>query len=209
EPAGGILLWLAERHSGPSVPAGSFRRSAREDLQWRHLHRFSRHLSDQRELPARAPRREVYLQERPFHRHPGREGRARNQARRFQRKHQHSESRGTQMKKLYIVLSVCSIIAAAGQTSTGDRVAVPLTDPSRPVSLRASLINGGITVKGYEGKDVIVEARSRSGASSPAEGMRRITISSTGLSVEEENNTVKVGADSHSRSIDLSIQVPR
>src|SRR5215471_10693993 len=47
--------------------------------------------------------------------------------------------------------------------SDSDRVVVPIADPSRPVQLRAHLLNGSITVKGYDGKDVIVEAKVREG----------------------------------------------
>lgn len=92
-----------------------------------------------------------------------------------------------------------------------DKLTVPLTDPSRPATLRASLLTGSIRVKGYAGKDVIVEAKSRQErASEPAtkDGMRRIHINSTGLEVEEENNVVRVGTSSMHRPVDLEIQVP-
>jgi len=91
-----------------------------------------------------------------------------------------------------------------------DRVVVDVTDPARPVFVRASLLNGGITVKGSEGKQVIVEARVRHNDSERPEGsMKRIPINSTGLSVEEENNQVDVRADAFSRTVDLIITVPR
>ncbi|HMD32171.1 MAG TPA: DUF4097 family beta strand repeat-containing protein [Candidatus Acidoferrales bacterium] len=93
-----------------------------------------------------------------------------------------------------------------------DRIAVKLDDPSRPALVKASLINGGITVKGYEGTEVIVEARTRSQQEeerSPAPGgMKRLSILRTGLSVEEDNNEVRIGTDSHMRAIDLTISVP-
>src|SRR5437870_12187640 len=38
--------------------------------------------------------------------------------------------------------------------------------------------------------------------------MKRIVISSTGLSVEEENNEVRISSDSVMRAIDLTISVP-
>ncbi len=47
--------------------------------------------------------------------------------------------------------------AAFCQDAQPDRVTVRFSDPSRPKSLHASLINGGIIVKGYDGKDAIVE----------------------------------------------------
>src|SRR5262249_27348503 len=102
-----------------------------------------------------------------------------------------------------------ALATAQNQNSNADRVAVTLSDPSRPSTVKASLIAGGITVKTHEGKDVIVEARARSREREDYEGgPKRINISSTGLSVEEENNQVRVGTDSHMRPIDLTITVP-
>lgn len=100
---------------------------------------------------------------------------------------------------------------ACAQTPAADRVAVPLTDPSRPVTLSAHLITGSIRVKTGATKEVIVEAKARgreSKETASREGMRRINVASTGLEVEEENNVVRVTAASHSREVDLDIQVP-
>jgi len=100
--------------------------------------------------------------------------------------------------------------AQSQQQSTPDRVTVNLTDPSRPSLVKASLVNGGITVKAYDGKDVIVEARARNQEperEAPG-GMRRLNISRTGLTVEEDNNDVRISTDSFQRPIDLTITVP-
>jgi len=51
--------------------------------------------------------------------------------------------------------------AQAQAQTGGDRIPVTLSDPARPASVKVSLINGGITVKAHDGKEVIVEARSR------------------------------------------------
>jgi DUF4097 and DUF4098 domain-containing protein YvlB len=112
-----------------------------------------------------------------------------------------------------LFLALCTVpFAAAAATGNGDRVAVPLSDPARPAFVKAHLLNGSIVVKGYEGKEVIVEARARGGDDSDREsggaGMHRIPINSTGLEVEEESNRVNVGAASTQRAIDLTISVP-
>jgi len=116
---------------------------------------------------------------------------------------------------LLSVFILCVAVAAAplrgqAQTSAGtDRVSVNLSDPARPARVKASLLNGGITVKAYDGKEVVVEAHARNHESAHSDsGMRRILIASTGLSVEEENNEVHINADSMGRPIDLSISVP-
>ena len=100
-----------------------------------------------------------------------------------------------------------------GKQRAGDRVVVTLSDPSRPSLVKVSLINGGITVKAHEGKDVIVEAHARNRDDSDDDdrdrpGPKRITIASTGLTVEEENNQVNIGTDSVQRAIDITVQVP-
>jgi len=99
-----------------------------------------------------------------------------------------------------------------GQTQTqfgADRVSVNLSDPSRPAFVKASLVSGGITVKAYDGKEIVVEARARNRESARSDStMKRIPVSSTGLSVEEENNEVRITTDSYVRPIDLTISVP-
>lgn len=100
--------------------------------------------------------------------------------------------------------------AQTASAAGADRISVKLDDPSRPVLVKASLVNGGISVKAYNGQEVIVEARARGGeAEKPApNGMRRLNISNTGLSVEEESNEVRISTDSFMRPIDLTISVP-
>jgi DUF4097 and DUF4098 domain-containing protein YvlB len=92
-----------------------------------------------------------------------------------------------------------------------NKVTVPLTDPSRPVTLRAHLVSGSITVKGANVTEVIVEAKARGDeahSGGRAEGMKRIPMTSTGLNIEAENNNVRVSTDSYQRTIDLTITVP-
>jgi DUF4097 and DUF4098 domain-containing protein YvlB len=104
-----------------------------------------------------------------------------------------------------------SIVLVAIGNAESDKVTVPLTDPSRPSTVKVSLLNGSITVTAYDGKDVIVEAKTRADndTSSRTGGMKRIPMTATGLSVEEENNQVDIGAQSVQRTIDIAIQVPR
>jgi DUF4097 and DUF4098 domain-containing protein YvlB len=75
--------------------------------------------------------------------------------------------------------------------------------------VKASLISGGITVKAYDGKEVVVEARVRNRESARSDsGPKRLTISTTGLTVEEESNQVNINTESYARAIDLFISVP-
>jgi hypothetical protein len=161
------------------------------------------------------------------------------------------------------------------RVSQPDRAVVPLSNPAKPAKLEASVMRGSITVRGYDGKEVIAEARTREkplaesrlfspyftqaqkGAldrlqkeaetagknpeqlaealaretdvmnawAAPAppaplapgqetkkershDGMKLVTAALTGLTVEENNNTVTVKADSWKYAVDLTIQVP-
>jgi DUF4097 and DUF4098 domain-containing protein YvlB len=106
-----------------------------------------------------------------------------------------------------LLLPVVPLLAAQ---APDNRIAVPY-DSSRPVNLRAHLVSGGITVKGGDVKEILVEARVRheeGRGEGRAEGMKRIPMTSTGLNIEAENNNVRVSADSYQRTIDLIITVP-
>ena len=120
---------------------------------------------------------------------------------------------------LAFVMTLGVVISAFAQENTVDKINVPLSDPSRPVKLEVGIMNGSITVKGVQGlKEVIVEAatrykehrRGRDRDTERPDGLRRIQNTTTGLSVEEDNNHVDVstGMAGHSRTIDLTIQVP-
>src|ERR1700733_4546987 len=94
-----------------------------------------------------------------------------------------------------------------------DRVNVPFSDPARPKMLKASVLNGSIHVKGYDGKEAIVEARGETGRhrrdrADRSDGMRQIDIGGTGGAVEEADNVVTVGTRSINENVEINIQVP-
>ena len=111
-------------------------------------------------------------------------------------------------------LAAAAVASASAQPAT-ERIPVPLTDPGRPVFLKVGLIAGGITVRGYAGKEVIVEVSAEQADEEAPKGktegkMRLIPNTSIGLTAEEEDNTVTVsaGLGGISRKTDLVIQVP-
>lgn len=106
------------------------------------------------------------------------------------------------------------LFAAAGVmlAAQDNRVTVPFRDASAPKTLKVSLQNGSVTVRGYDGKDALIETgggringHERHPSNVP-EGMHRIDNDSMGLDVTEENNVITViGQNS---SAHLTIQVP-
>lgn len=129
---------------------------------------------------------------------------------------------------LGLLLLIGSAALGLAQDPKVDRAVVPLTTPGKPALIKAEVLTGGITVKGYEGKDVIVEARIREEKldkedeeeAEPAEdeedkeqadkskGMKLIPVVGTGLEVEEENNVVSISSESWKNAVDLMIQIP-
>ncbi len=126
------------------------------------------------------------------------------------------------MKKIHIYLSVITVLLFAGtlihaQQPAGDRVSVSFSDPSKPGLVTAYVNAGSITIKGYSGKEVIIEAKlqdqpgrtsGRDEIPDKAKGMKRITANQTGLVVEEEDNEMKIYVSGHDNEVDLDIQVP-
>ena len=94
------------------------------------------------------------------------------------------------------------------------RLAVPLSDPSRPARLEIALFSGDITVEAYDGNEVVIVAdapiRGNGEIEPPREdGLRRIQSSSVGLTVEENDNVVTVRMDFSPKNADIEIRVPR
>jgi DUF4097 and DUF4098 domain-containing protein YvlB len=117
------------------------------------------------------------------------------------------------MKQAIGILMLCA--GALLAQDTGEKATVPLHDPAHPPLIHAHLMNGGISVRGADRADVLVEARSRSNEesreshSTHADGMKRLDLPGTaGLDVTEENNVVNIKTTAN-RAADLIITVPR
>jgi hypothetical protein len=119
------------------------------------------------------------------------------------------------MKKTIALIFICAATSFA--QDRGERVNVPLTDPSRPARIHAHLLLGGITVRGGNTNEVVVEIRPSSGHPSHeppvppnATGMHRIDIGGlSGLDIVEQDNLVNIKTSTWNRHGDLVITVPR
>lgn len=114
-----------------------------------------------------------------------------------------------------LLLSVLSAGAVALPPAQQDTQAIPiaLSDPARPASVRANIMNGRIHVRGEDRRDVLVtprpspDSRRRTRAPEPPpEGLRRLTQGG-GLTITEENNQISISA-TILRQGDVDIQVP-
>lgn len=121
-----------------------------------------------------------------------------------------------------LLLMLCCIGASplSAQNEVKEQLVVPLTDPNKPGTLRANIINGSIHVISHSGKDIIIDAVMTPGGMSRnkerernddlASGMKRIsTRDGFDLTAEERNNNVKVSTNSVRNPIQLTIKVPQ
>jgi len=60
-----------------------------------------------------------------------------------------------------LVAGTCGWALAQAKEESPDRAVVPLSSPDKPAKIEVSVIRGSITVKAYQGKEIIVEARTR------------------------------------------------
>ncbi len=119
------------------------------------------------------------------------------------------------MTKSIAILLLLSAGALLAEESP-EKATVPLHDPARPVRVHAHLMTGGITVRGADVKEVIVEAIGRGSRerheshADRSDGMHRLEFPGTaGLDVTEEDNVVTIKTSSMNRATDLTITVPR
>ncbi len=117
------------------------------------------------------------------------------------------------MKTIGMALTCALAVMAQGGP---EKATVPLQDSTRPARIRAQLLNGGITVRGADIKDVVVEAsahgpgRIRHLGPDRIDGMKRLELpGSSGLEVSEDNNVVNIKTSSWNTPADLVITVPR
>lgn len=109
-----------------------------------------------------------------------------------------------------IAIIALSFAISTAAAQSADRITIPLTDPARPAEVKAELVHGSIILRGYDGKEVVVEARLRVREAAARENkMKHILTTTTGLSVEERNNIVQIEAGaSLYQIVDMTIMVP-
>jgi hypothetical protein len=120
---------------------------------------------------------------------------------------------------LAIAALLCGVTAGAAAQSA-QPVQVPLTNPSRPVTLEVKFGSGDLRVQAYDGNQVLVSSDAEDNGNGfnrdsdderrEREGLHQIRNTSMGVTIEENDNVVSVATDfSRGNQTDLTIQVPR
>jgi Putative adhesin len=110
--------------------------------------------------------------------------------------------------------TIAAALLLAGAALAQEKATVPLHDPSRPPRVHVNLLTGGITVRGADIKNVVVEANSRGEErhrrESRPDGMKRLDLpGNSGLEITEDDNVARIKAAPWGPPSDLVITVPR
>ncbi len=112
------------------------------------------------------------------------------------------------------ILSICALGIAAIAPAQDNKVTVPLSSPSQPMTLKVHLIHGSIDVTAGTNGQVVIESIGghdrgprREDRNVPP-GMHRIDGGAQGFTAVEDHNVVTVSPGIDGASLNLSIQVP-
>lgn len=96
------------------------------------------------------------------------------------------------------------------QTAEKQQLTVPLSQPGKPYKLSVGLVDGSITVTGYEGKDIIIEIQDKEhkGRVRTHDGMHAISTGGRAdIQAEENNNKVTIQGQA-GKATNLVLKIP-
>src|SRR5882672_9019588 len=113
--------------------------------------------------------------------------------------------------KMYKVSSM--LLACAALLAAQEKITVPLSNASQPVTVKIHHMNGSITVTAGPAGQVIVDAAKSAGRedripSNVPPGMKRIDMGRGGLDVTEDHNVVTINAGPPGMGGNIAVQVP-
>lgn len=110
-----------------------------------------------------------------------------------------------------LTLIVLSAQIGLAQEQYSKDFSVPLSNPNAPGKLKVDLHNGGVTVEGYSGKEVVVTMKTYASEESSGrtkEGLRRIPNTGVEFEIVEDNNEVEIEGNHRGRT-DFIVKVPQ
>src|SRR6201990_1372001 len=119
--------------------------------------------------------------------------------------------------KITVALAAAMLINTGlwAQTAEKQQLTVPLSQPGKAYKLNVGLVDGSITVIGYEGKDIIIDAKDkernekRNQRNHDREGMHTLSGGrKADIQANENNNTVTVEGEA-GKTTNLVLKVPQ
>lgn len=108
------------------------------------------------------------------------------------------------------LLVLCSQALGAQEQFSKDYT-IPLSNPNAPGKLKVNLHNGGVSVEGHSGKEVVVTMKtyaSEDNGERNKEGLRRIPNTGVDFEIVEDNNEVEIEGNHRGRT-DFIVKVPQ
>jgi DUF4097 and DUF4098 domain-containing protein YvlB len=122
------------------------------------------------------------------------------------------------MKTKFIKLVVTNLLLLLTiNLSAQESISVPLSNPSKPGFLKIGIINGSISIKGTNTKEVKITGIKKEGKYSykktkinkrEKEGLKRVSINSLEFSAKEYDNTVRIESSPRGTT-DFEVEVPK
>jgi len=123
------------------------------------------------------------------------------------------------MKRIYLagLITAAFLLTQSSCLWAQDNpITVQFSDPNRPGTVKVNVMSGDLTVKAHNGKDVIITttskssrstSRSRGRTDAETQGLHKLEVVSSGLSIEEQNNVMSINT-SRMNAVEIEIQVP-
>jgi DUF4097 and DUF4098 domain-containing protein YvlB len=107
------------------------------------------------------------------------------------------------MNRLFIYAALIAPVFAQ------EHIPVPLADAARPVTLNVHLLSGSITVRAYNGREILVDSNGPASKEpeKTRDGLRRIGGWANDITIESDNNKVNISSRG-GRGGDVTVQTP-
>lgn len=106
-----------------------------------------------------------------------------------------------------LLAATCLLGTVSGVSVAQNEITLAFSDPTRPGRVEANVVDGGITIQGYEGSEVRILVQDDEGpVTEVPEGLTRI-LGNASFSASEDNNVVTIRAGWDEEAF-LTIRVP-
>ena len=119
--------------------------------------------------------------------------------------------RVTRMGLVTLLVVLAQFFQLSSHAAQPEQLVIPLSNPDTRGTLVVRQVYGSLSVSGYDGKEVLINARQSKvkKVSKKKNGLTRISSNLINIEVEERNNVVNVVSRPQKGTVDLEISIPR